>query len=190
MNNRVKEHQYIIYACPVGELNSQIELYLAKSRELYGENKAHGYMPHCTLTGFFSDAPDSVPDYLDALERAYEEAIGQNTSLDIKIERLVFNKDWHGIELQADGIKQSIVNFTRQENSATRKESLRLKDWLHLSLAYGFDAEHGKQLKQLAQQIIDLQSNVSWELRFYQKNLDGTWHCWQSLPILTRSNLK
>jgi ubiquitin-associated SH3 domain-containing protein len=60
---------------------------------------------------------------------------------------------------------------------------LRLKGWLHLSLAYGFDAEQGTELKQLAQQIIDLQSDVSWELRFYQKNLDQTWRCWHSRSI-------
>ena len=175
--------QFIIYACPVGELNDRLEAYFIKSLHLYGENSAHKYMPHCTLTGFFGDNCNSIPFYLEALELAYKNAQYNNLSLDIKIKQLTFNDNWHGLELQADGLKQLIVNFAQIENSPTRTEQLRLKNWLHLSLAYDFDDRDGEKLKSLATELIDLNSKVNWELRFYQKNPDWTWNCLQSWSI-------
>lgn len=175
--------KFIIYACPVGELNKQLEDYFQKTLSLCGNNTAHNYMPHCTLTGFFSDQLNSIPSYLQALDRTYFEAKNNNLSLEIKIKQLTFNENWHGLELQANGLKQLIVNFAELENSPTRQEELRLKDWLHLSLAYDFNPEYGKQLKQLARENIGITANVNWELRFYQKNPDWTWKCWQSWEL-------
>lgn len=182
---KLEENNYklIVYACPVGELNNQIETYLTKSSKLYGANQAHKYMPHCTLTGFFTDKLSSIPFYIEALEQAYNDAKNNNLSLNIEITKLNFNKNWHGLELQAEGLKNLITNFTQIEKSPTRQEKLRLKDWLHLSLAYGFNPEDGEQLKHLATEIIDIQASVNWELRFYQKNPDWTWNCWHSWII-------
>ena len=170
--------QFIIYACPVGELNAQIETYFTKSRELCGVNAAHKYMPHCTLTGFFSEDFNFIPDYLQALDTAYNSA--KDLCLDVAIAKLHLAKDWHGLELQAEGLKQLIRNFAAFD--LIRQEKLRLKDWLHLSLAYGFDPEHGEQLQNLATEI-DLQAKVNWELRFYQKNPDWTWQCLNSWEL-------
>lgn len=175
--------RFIIYACPTGDLNEQIEEYFERAIKLCGKNKAHQYMPHCTLTGFFTDELSSVPFYLEALDKAYTEAKSNETSLDITITKLTFNKNWHGLELQADGIKQLIANFALLEKSLTRQEQLRLKDWLHLSLAYGFNLQDSEQLKHLATELIKIQTDVNWELRFYQKNPDRTWKCWQSWSI-------
>ena len=176
--------QFIVYACPVGKLNSQLEDYFKQSLRLYGENTAHKYMPHCTLTGFFTDEINSIPTYLQALDKAYLGAINNNLSLDIKIKQLTFSDNWHGLELQADGLKKLITNFVELENSSTRQEELRLKDWLHLSLAYNFNPQHGDGLQHLAREIIDIKADVSWELRFYQKNPDWTWQCLQSWRII------
>lgn len=175
--------QFIIYACPVGELNDQLEVYFSKSLQLCGENTAHKYMPHCTLTGFFSDSYNSIPVYLEALDRAYKNAKHNNLSLGIEIKQLTFSKNWHGLELKADGLKQLIVNFSQIESSPTRTKGIRLKDWLHLSLAYDFDCQDRDKLKSLAEELIDLNSMVNWELRFYQKNPDWIWKCLQSWSI-------
>ncbi|MBE9048210.1 hypothetical protein IQ255_28120 [Pleurocapsales cyanobacterium LEGE 10410] len=172
-------YQFIVYACPTGELAENLTKYFAKSRELAGENTAHKYMPHCTLTGFFTDELSSVPFYLQALSKAYLEA-QNDLSLNITITDLAFSENWHGLELQSNSLKQLISNFARLEQSPTRQEPLRLKDWLHLSLAYNFNPEDREQLKDLAREIINIQAEVNWELRFYQKNPDWTWKCWQS----------
>ena len=173
---------FIVYACPVGELNKQLETYFQKTLSLCGKNTAHNYMPHCTLTGFFNDQLNSVPIYIKALDRAYLEA-NDNLALDIQIKQLTFNENWHGLELQANGLKQLITNFTELESSPTRKEKIRLKDWLHLSLAYNFNPKSEEQLKQLARENIDINANANWELRFYQKNPDWTWKLWQSWKL-------
>lgn len=170
------DRQFIIYACPIGELNSQIETYFDRSRKLYGENSAHKYMPHCSLTGFFADELSSMPIYLEALDRAYLEA-KNNLSLDIEIKQLTFRENWHGLELQAEGLKQLIVNFVCLETSTTRPEAIRIKDWLHLSLAYDFNHEYAAKLQSLALEIIESKAKVDWELRFYQKNVDWNWKC-------------
>lgn len=175
--------QLIVYACPVGKLNNQIKNYFEQCRQLYGENKAHNYMPHCTLTGFFTDEFDSIPIYLQALNKAYTEAKNNSLSLEIAIKQLTFNKNWHGLELKADGLKELIANFNKKEISPTRKENIRNKDWLHLSLAYGFNSEYGEQIKQLAKEIIEIKADVNWELRLYQKYPDWTWKCWQSWKL-------
>ena len=176
MNN----YQFIVYACPTGELAENLTKYFAKSGELYGENTAHKYMPHCSLTGFFTDELSSVPLYLQALSSAYLSAKNSSRSLDIKITKLTFNENWHGLELRSNSLKQLIGNFARLASSSTRQEKLRLKDWLHLSLAYDFDPKYREQLKDLARETINLQADVNWELRFYQKNSDWTWNCWQA----------
>ena len=102
--------QFIVYACPVGELNQQIEIYLHQSRELYEANSAHKYMPHCTLTGFFNAELNSIPVYIEALDKAYIEA-KNNLDSDIQIKQFTFNEDWHGLELKAENIKTLIANF-------------------------------------------------------------------------------
>ena len=179
----IVNHQFIVYACPVGELNHQIENYLHRSRELYRENKAHKYMPHCTLTGFFTAKLDSIPIYIQALDKAYVEAKNTNLSLNVKIKRLAFNKNWHGLELQADSLKMLITNFAQTKTLLNYQEKLRLKDWLHLSLAYDFNPAYEAELKKLAMVMIDIKANVNWELRFYQKNPDWSWKCLQSWQI-------
>ena len=85
-------NKFIVYACPVGELNKQIERYLYQSSELYGANSAHKYMPHCTLTGFFNTELYSIPIYIEALDKAYTDA-KNNLDLDIKIKQFPFQYD-------------------------------------------------------------------------------------------------
>ena len=175
-----KVSKFIVYACPTGELNTQLERFFQRSYIACGKNTAHEYMPHCTLTGFFNDDPNSIPYYLQALDRVYRDAKG--FSLKIEIIQLVFNSDWHGLELQAQGVKQLTRRFRQLETSPTRKEDIRLKDWLHLSLAYGFESASKAKLEALARETIDLTAEVGWELRFYQK-LDSDWNCLQSWTL-------
>ena len=46
--------------------------------------------------------------------------------------------DWLGLTLQAEEVRQRTAHFARIADSATRPEAIRLKDNLHLSLAYEF----------------------------------------------------
>lgn len=159
----------IIYACPTGALAQQIENYLTRVQALYGPNAAHAYMPHCTLTGFFEDQEPAIPEYVRLLGAVLDEYRDRIPTPSVQIQQLIFSNKWHGLALEADWLKQMIADFAQQSHSPTRNEALRLKDWLHLSLAYKFERNYANQLKQLAQEMIDIASDVSWQLRFYER---------------------
>lgn len=175
--------KFIVYACPVGELARQLETYFEKSRSMCGPNSAHNYMPHCTLTGFFEDVTASLPNYTQRLERSYKHFRRSQTSPVITIKGLSFRPDWHGLKLQSDWLKQVIVDFACTASSPTRTEPLRLKTWLHLSLAYDFPADQAATLEALARDLIDPLAAVTWDLCFYQRHPDGSWLCHQRLKL-------
>lgn len=173
---------FIVYACPVGELADQFDRYFQESRARCGTNTAHRYMPHCTLTGFFKDEEAAIPLYVQALDRALRQAQSCPMPV-ITIQKLTFRSDWHGLELQSDWLKNLTASFATLAVSPTRQEALRLKDWLHLSLAYEFQPEHSELLTQLAQKHINLHTSVQWELRFYQRYPDHRWFCHHSWQL-------
>ena len=176
--------QYIVYACPVGELNHQIKKYLIKSRELYGDNSAHKYMPHCTLTGFFKADINVIPIYIKALEQAYIEAKKERFPLAPSIKQLKLNQNWHGLELESEHLQKLISSFASCQEFQAYPEKLRLKTWLHLSLAYDFAPENAVQLTQLAIKTIDLKAEANWQLCFYQKDSDWSWKCLKSWTLI------
>ena len=161
--------QFIVYACPIGALAEQIDRFFEKSLVLCGANAAHRYMPHCTLTGFFHDIESSVPRYVEALDNALAYAQANYPEQPIQIKTLSFRDDWHGLELEADWLKALVADFARHADSPTRPDPLRLKSWLHLSLAYEFEPSQTVQLTHLAQTHIDIAADVGWELRYYQR---------------------
>ena len=137
-------------------------------------------MPHCTLTGFFKDHESAISLYIKALETAYNTAKLTAMPLKIQIVKMTLKPDWHGLELEAEGIPYVMSDFAQLANSPTRLEALRLKTWLHLSLAYEFQPEHAEILKHLATRRINPQAQVDWELRFYQRHPNHSWTCHQS----------
>lgn len=175
--------QLICYACPVGPLAQQIAAYFESSQQCCGPNAAHAYMPHCTLTGFFTDEESAIVGYIDVLERLLFEYCDRIPTPSIVIKQLTFRTDWHGLALEADWLKQLAADFAVQAKSPSRLEPIRLKDWLHLSLAYAFNPDCESELAQLATHLIDLSTPVSWELKFYQRESDNRWQCHRSWPI-------
>ncbi|MEL6382704.1 MAG: hypothetical protein AAFQ89_09560 [Cyanobacteria bacterium J06626_18] len=175
--------KFIVYACPVGELASQLETYFEKSRLMCGPNSAHNYMPHCTLTGFFEEHVSTVPNYAQKLERSYKRLRRSQPHPAIAVKDLAFRSDWHGLELSSDWLKKVIVDFACTARSPTRSSPLRLKEWLHLSLAYDFQTDQIETLQALAIDLVDPQAPVQWELRFYQRNPDNSWVCHQKVKL-------
>lgn len=175
--------QFIVYACPVGELADQLARYFEAARELCGANTAHQYMPHCTLTGFFEERTDAAPIYTQCLARSCKRLARSRPEPVIEVKELALRHDWHGLELSSPWLQQVMVDFACSATSPTRKTPLRLKDWLHLSLAYDFGPEQAADLAAIAQTHVDPAATVQWELRFYQRNPDQSWICHQRWPL-------
>lgn len=175
--------EFIVYVCPTGELAEQIQRFFEESLVQHGANTAHAYMPHCTLTGFFEDRFAAVPLYTQRLTRSYKRAYPSRTDPIITVEGLTFKADWHGLELQSPWLKHLMVDFACTAVSPTRKSALRPKNWLHLSLAYGFPSEQSDALSKLATSLVDPQAAVAWELCFYERRSPKDWCCHCRLPL-------
>jgi hypothetical protein len=176
-------HEYIVYACPRGELAAQLASYFAASRKLVGANAAHQYMPHCTLTGFFHDDPAAVEIYCAALEAALYRARPHQPRAALNILKLELQEQFHGLLLDGPWLKALIADFARSIRSPTRRDTLRLKDWLHLSLAYAFPPAQHEPLAELARELVDAQAPVAWELGFYEREVRGAWTCHSCWPL-------
>lgn len=169
--------QLILYACPTGELADQLDGYFTLSRTRYGENAAHHYMPHCTLTGFFHDVPSTISFYTEQLDVLLSAMRSTEPQPVISMTGISFNPNFHGIELESPWLRELVERFIQRSATPSRTEPIRKKDWLHLSLAYEFPAEQQTPLKTLAEAMIHLDAAVSWQLRFYERHPDQSWTC-------------
>jgi ubiquitin-associated SH3 domain-containing protein len=177
------ETEFIIYACPTGPLADQLVEYFERARDQVGPNLAHAYMPHCTLTGFFHDLPETAQFYAQVLDDILTLALPARNAQFLIIDNLLLSETFHGFELSSPWLKGIVAAFAQQAVSPTRIDEVRLKDWLHLSLAYGFAPEEHEPLAKLAQEIVDGNTAVSWELRLYQRHADKSWMCHAAWPL-------
>mgnify|MGYP001796186983 FL=1 len=113
--------KFIVYACPVGELASQLELYFQTSEIECGKNAAHKYMPHCTLTGFFEDELMAIPIYIKALNNS----LSKYSTPVINVLNMTFKPEWHGLELHSPMLKKLIIDFAKNVDSPNRLGNLR-----------------------------------------------------------------
>ena len=174
---------WIVYVCPLGELARQIDRYYAASLAACGANAAHSYMAHCSLTGFFHDDRDTADTYIEALDATVRRARPTQPLPALSISGIALDPQFHGLLLSSPWLQMLIADFAHTTTSATRRDALRLKDWLHLSLAYAFPPLQHATLAALAREIVDISAPVSWELRFYERHADGAWTCHARWPL-------
>ncbi len=172
--------EYVLYACPTGPLAAQIDTYFAETLALCGPNPAHDFPPHCTLTNFFSDIAGQVPVYLDCIDSL---AAHPRPTPVVAVTGLCLDEHYHGIELASPWLRNLAVNFATHALSLTRQTPIRAREWLHLSLAYGFAPELGRLLGEIAERVINPWTAVVWELRFYSRTPAGEWICHAAWPL-------
>ncbi|MCL4507237.1 MAG: hypothetical protein M1434_14745 [Chloroflexi bacterium] len=174
-SQRVQE--LIVYVCPMGELAQQLHTYFDAARAACGPNTAHRYMPHISLTGFFQDLPSAVPFYTAALDNALAALPPAHDPANpaIRITGMRFQDSFHYLKVESPWLAQLAAEFAQQADSPTRGSAIILKDFLHLSLAYGFPPHHGLRLAQLARELIACHSPAGWELRLYERGDCERW---------------
>lgn len=166
--------ELIVYACPLGPLAEQIAHYYAASEARFGPNRAHAYPPHITLTGFLHDEAGAVPLYREALGAALAAARPAPAGA-ITISELATTAEFHGLLVASPWLEALTADFAARAHSPTRRDTIRLKRWLHLSLAYGFRPEDGPALGELARELVDPAAPVTWELRLYERLEGRAW---------------
>lgn len=173
--NQPEAVELILYACPVGPLADHIQRYFAAARHRFSWNPAHDYMPHCSITGFFHDLPPAIPGYVEAIDTVLKEYPPADDHPVIEVRGMLVEKDFHGLVLQSDWLSLFTTTFVTRAPTTTRSDALRIKDWLHLSLAYHFPAGEGPSLSCLARQTVPIDAPVCWQMRLYQRHRDKSW---------------
>ncbi len=167
--------EFIVYACPIGPLAQRIDGFYERTLRKVGHNRAHDYMAHCTLTGFFHDEVEAIPSYVNALDEALARARSTQPTPVVRILGVELQENFHGLLLDSPWLKALTADFAAAVDSPSRRDDLRLKDWLHLSLAYDFPPEQGPKLARIAKEMIDIHLPVHWDLRFYERHVKDGW---------------
>ena len=179
-------HELIVYACPTGELAAQLRNYFDTTRAAVGANTAHRYMSHISLTGFFHDQQSAFAGYATALQNSLQTVMawGADGDRTIHIAGMRFQDAFHYLQIDSPWLTQLSVEFARTAESATRIDAVRVKDFLHLSLAYGFELQHGMRLAQFARELVNYRSQVGWQLHFYERHAGDLWTLHKSWTLL------
>jgi ubiquitin-associated SH3 domain-containing protein len=165
--------ELILYACPVGPLAEAIEAYWATVLATIGANSAHEYMPHVTLIGFFHGDAASVERHVATLTGL--RAPANELRGDVRVTGALFGPSHHLLTVEAPKCR-ALADAFRE-----RTTGVRVKDQLHISLAYGFQPTDGPALERLGTELVDPLLPAAWELRFYERRPDRTWQlhgCW------------
>jgi ubiquitin-associated SH3 domain-containing protein len=169
--------QFILYACPTGQLADQIDAYFEKVKTDYSWNPALNYMPHCSLTGFFHDHTTAAQHYTLVLDDILARMRPLQPDPLMQVTGMIFRSDFHGFTLQSSWLSHLSETFSAATCSETRHDAIRVKEWLHLSLAYQFKSHEHEALKAMALRQINPGAPVGWDLRFYQRHEESQWTC-------------
>lgn len=167
----------IVYACPTGPLAEQAAAFYRESLARFGPNSAHAYPPHITLTGFFHDDAAAIPAYVAALGAAHARAVADRPPAPVVIRELHRHDTFHGLLIDSPWLEALAADFAALAHSPSRRDPIRLKGGLHLSLAYGFRPADGPALGALAADMVQITAPVGWELRFYERQGEDGWVC-------------
>ncbi|KAG6801572.1 protein UBASH3A [Apis mellifera caucasica] len=158
--------QYILYACPTGELAEQLMRFWSESKELI-RNGAHNYMPHITLVSFFRAPDESTEELVNTLENV----INQNELSDnIELETYI-SPNFMGLfvkKANVEWLKNVAIHYVNKLSSLGISAEPQVKS-LHLTLAYQFPSNLYQQLRLMVEKLI-LTCPTNWELRLYSRD--------------------
>jgi hypothetical protein len=157
----------ILYATPRGVVADVAARYFDPVSE--PSTIAQRYPPHCSLTGYFSVEPEHVEPFVAATASGEREGV-VTTSV-----RLEVRERWIGLGVEpADELQRIARRFARETAGLPgRLDDLRLKSWMHLSLAYGHDPRRHDELALVAQDLFDGPLSVDWRVALHERRGAG-----------------
>ena len=167
----MERRELILYATPLGDLAENCAEYFARASAL-GFTTAQTYPPHCTLTGFFHRRTERLPGVAAEVARAAE-AAEPGASGTVVVEGLRIEREWIGLDLHSPTLRQLTDDFASAHRLEAGDDTLRLKEWLHLSLAYG--VADLAPYADLAEKTIDAGARATWEVALWERRPDGSW---------------
>ncbi|MGE0732228.1 MAG: hypothetical protein AB7O92_28985 [Acidimicrobiia bacterium] len=180
--------QLILYAVPTGLLAEQCDRFFRMAAAI-APTTAQTYPPHCTLTGFFNRPVHRIGVVLDAyaqtLDRAGLHRSGRVESCEVTVRGIRRDAGWLGLELSSPRLLEVAASFAAA--CAPQREpgddALRLKDWLHLSLAYDCDTETLDRHEGLARAVVDDGLHCDWEVGLWRRHPRDRWERLAPTPV-------
>ena len=172
-----RHRELILYATPTGPLAQAVAAYYEQVDAELGTTVAQTYPPHCTLTGFFRRDDDGATAAIEQIGGQVAEA-GPVPSGAVEVVALTTSDRWVGLELRSPWLIEFTESVSARHRPGPDDDALRLKDWLHLSLAYGDPDGDPIDLSahaRLATELVDPGAEVGWEVALWERHPDGSW---------------
>lgn len=176
MSEEGARRELILYATPEGPLARACAAFFADLVERDRQTTAQTYPPHVTLTGFFRRRSVAV----DRVVAEARRVISASPRGEADVSNVTERPDWVGLEITSEWMLSVAAAFTDLHELEAGDDPLRLKTWLHLSLAYG-DVPGGRELAEyadVARRTIDADLRASWSIGLWER-ADVGWirHC-------------
>ena len=168
--------ELILYATPNGELGRACERFFASVSTSGRATTAQTYPPHVTLTGFFRRSSSEVERVIAEAQSIIDAAPGGA----VTVHPMQVRTDWLGLEITSDWLSEVARAFADQHRVEPGDDAIRLKDWLHLSLAYG-TLPAGASVADYVEEAtstIKVEAPVTWSVGLWERR-GGDWirHC-------------
>jgi len=171
----------IIYACPVGILENELNNFFESSEAKLGINKAHEYIPHVTLTSFFDlRSRQDIPDLTEKLHSIFSQSSPPFELMsNVRIKGSLGNAI--KIAMNCDYLESCLTRFKRKVRDIV-PINVKSSDSYHLSLAHGYNDNHFEELMKLVDENLSAFQNSNlisenskklwllseWEIRLYE----------------------
>ncbi|EFN88717.1 protein UBASH3A homolog [Harpegnathos saltator] len=161
------QRQYVLYACPIGPLAKQLELFWSESKEL-GWNGAHNFIPHITLVSFFKASDELTEELANILEDVvYQDRLHEHIELETYV-----SPNFMGFfvkDINAEWLKNIAIRYVNKVAPLGIIAEPQVTP-LHLTLAYQFPSNLFQSLSSAVEKL-GPNTPANWELRLYSRDL-------------------
>ncbi|KAL4223676.1 Ubiquitin-associated and SH3 domain-containing protein B [Mactra antiquata] len=160
--------QYVLYLCPVGQLQQELKKFYDDSLKQCGWNGSHTYFPHITLCRFFNVEDSKTGVVKEAMKNLVPYLANNPGQLTLEF---FSQTNFIGLFVQENYYKylSELVTLFAKECKSHGIEVEPPKKQLHVTLAYQYTTDQHEHLEKIAKQI-NVKADCKWELRVYSRD--------------------